>query len=171
MSAPKRSLIDIGDDLRALAELLEETGGEIVDEALGRWFDEIGAERDQKIDRYCGLIDDLDAQAKRHREDAKRLSEWAQVDENKVKRLKERLLWFFEAHKIERLVTPHYKPRIQANGGVQPLNLKVEPSQLPEEFQRVVIEADSETIRRYLEDGGELEFAELLPRGRHLRVK
>lgn len=171
MSAIKRSLVDISGDLRAIEDLLEETCGEIVDEALEKWFDELGTERDRKIDNYCALIDDLDSQAKRHREDAARLAEWAQTDENKVKRLKERLLWFFEAHRIDRLITAHYKPRICGNGGKQPLSVKVEAEKLPEEFQRHIIEPNTDAIREFLQAGEELEFAELLPRGQHLRIK
>lgn len=175
MSATKRSLVEISDDLRAIDELMDEVGGELADASLEHWFDsitaEIGAQRDAKVDNYCALIDNLDAQAKRHREDAKRLAEWAQVDENKVRRLKERLLWFFEAQGLQRLVTAHYKPRIQSNGGVQPLAVNLRPEDLPEEFQRVTVEADNDRIRTFLESGEELEWAELLPRQTHLRIK
>jgi len=167
----KRSLLDIGDDLRALDELMEECEGEIVDEALEKWFSEIGAERDDKIDRYCFLIDDLTASAKRHKEDAATYAKWAATDENKAKRLKERLRDFFEAHGIAKLETAHYKPRVQNNGGVQPLDIDggINPLDLPEDFQ--IVQANADAIREYLQSGEELEYARLLPRGTHLRIR
>ena len=166
-----RRLLDIGDDLRALDELLEECEGEIADAALEQWFSELGAERDNKIDAYCYLIDDLTASAKRHKEDAAQLSKWAQTDENKADRLKKRLLEFFQSRGIQKLVTAHYKPSVRGNGGVQPVDMdpNLRPKELPEDFQ--VVTANTDAIREYLEAGEYLEYARLMPRGFHLRIR
>lgn len=167
----KRTLYDISDDLWAIEAMLEETG-EIVDGYIEEWLERVGDQRDMKVDSYCGLISELDARAERLRAEAKRLSEWARVEENKRDKLKERLKWFFEAHGIQRLVTAHFKPRIQANGGVLPLVLdEPDPLKLPEEFQKVRIEPDTEIIRSVLDSGDELPFAHYGPRGAHLRIK
>jgi len=166
-----RTLIDIGQDLHALDELMEECEGEIVDAALEEWFNSLGAERDDKIDRYCFLIDDLTKSAERHKADAAAYSKWAQTDENKAKRLKKRLQEFFDAHGIKKIETAHYKPNVRGNGGVMPLDLApdLNPKKLPEEFQ--IVQPNVDAIREYLEAGEELEYATLLPRGQHLRLR
>jgi hypothetical protein len=51
-----RTLFKISEDLTALAELLTDVDGDVSIEeqfdALEIWFDELGEERDQKIDNY-----------------------------------------------------------------------------------------------------------------------
>lgn len=44
-------------------------------------------------------------------------------------------------------------------------------TQLPEQFQRVSIEADTKAIREALEAGQQLPFAHLGDRGSSLRIK
>ena len=72
-----RRLFDIGDDLLALEELLSDAGGEIGDDeagqALERWFDELGEERDAKIDGYCALIREFEARAEILENEAERM--------------------------------------------------------------------------------------------------
>lgn len=166
----RRTLFEISAELRGIEEALEMAEGEMTPE-LEAWFSEITDDRDTKVNNYCWLISELTDHAKFLREEAARFSEWAKVNENKATRLKDRLLEFFQAHGIQKLVTPHFKPRIQANGGVAPLLLSVQPEELPEEFQKVVVTANQDEIRRVLSSGTELEFARLGERGFHLRIR
>jgi hypothetical protein len=48
-----RPLFDISADILAIGELLENAGGEFTEDEIGqaleRWFDQLGEERDRKI--------------------------------------------------------------------------------------------------------------------------
>src|SRR5262245_34808267 len=101
------TLYQIGEDLRAIEELLLEVGGEVSDidaeRAIDQWLAEYGTARDEKVDAYCGLLKEMEARRDARRHERDRLDELAVIDDNAVRRLKERLLWFFEAHGISKL--------------------------------------------------------------------
>ena len=174
-----RSLYEISGDLAALEELLTAEDGEIpagaAGEALEKWFDEIGAERDQKIENYCRLIAEIQARQMAREAEAERLAELAQIDANAAHRLKSRLQAFFEAHGIKKLETASFKIAVQVNGGAIPLIIpeewEREPAAAPEAFQRRVIQLDKEAIRTAIREGDETHGARLGERGAHLRIR
>ena len=49
--------------------------------------------------------------------------------------------------------------------------MSASPDELPQEFQKVTIEANNEAIRKALDEGQELEFAQYGERGESLRIK
>ena len=59
------TLYEISSDLSALEELLTEVGGELPDEvaeaAIDAWLEETGTATKDKVDRYCGLIRELES--------------------------------------------------------------------------------------------------------------
>lgn len=79
-----RTLFDITDDLLALEELLSEVGGDVTDEqaeeAITEWFEELGEDRNSKLDGYVTLIAEFDARAEMRRREAARLQQRASVD-------------------------------------------------------------------------------------------
>jgi hypothetical protein len=169
------TLYSISGDLNSLDQLLTELNGELTDDEVEKiidgWLEEITGARDEKVDAYCGLIREIEARREARHVEAKRLYDLAMVDENAVIRLKERLFWFFEAHGIQKLETVHFKVSVANNGGQQPINVKYPPNELPEEFQKLSVSADMKKLREVLETGETLPFAELLERGRHLRIR
>lgn len=186
-----RSLFQISDDLLALDDLLSEVGGEITEDeagaALEKFFDELGEERDAKLDNYGALIRQYEAKAEARQAEAQRLQRLAATDANNAKRLKTRLLAFFELHGIKKLETLRFKFSVQANGGKAPLVVpeqwEREPASAPEQFHHHVIQLDKEAIRAALEavfdgDSAQVEAEKLMdagcsiaPRGAHLRIK
>ena len=62
------------------------------------------------------------------------------------------------------------KASITKNGGKLPIVLTVDPKDLPFDFQRVKIEANSDAIRDALEHGQEVPGAELGERGEHIKI-
>ncbi len=60
---------------------------------------------------------------------------------------------------------------IQNNGGLVPMAVHVEAEKLPPWAQSVKIEMNKAEIRKRLEAGEVLDFAELLPRGESLRIR
>jgi hypothetical protein len=174
-----RSLFDISDDLLALEEILSQVGGEITDDdagqALERFFNELGAERDQKLDNYGALIRELESRAAGRAEEVTRLEALIASDNNNVKRLKRRLKAFFEIHQIKKLDTRRFRFSVQANGGALPLIMPEEwerdPASAPEAFHRARIELDKEAIREAIKNDEETHGAQLGERGNHLRIR
>jgi len=141
-----RTLFEISDDLLALADLLDEVGGEVTEDDAGRaleaWFDSLGSERDKKLDGYCALIQQYEAIAEAREIEAKRIMALAGTDANTAKRLKARLKNFFEIQKIGKLETPRFKVGVQKNGGKSPLIVpeawEREPAKAPERYAVVL---------------------------------
>lgn len=174
-----RSLNRISEDLLLLADLLTEMGGEIgedeVGQAIERWFDEIGDERDRKLDNYCALMRELEQRAAVREAEAQRLLKLAEIDLNSVKRLKQRLKSFLELHELRKIETERFRLSVAQNGGKAPLELPEEwmanPAAAPERYHRRVIELDREAIRADLEAGETIDGCTLRERGTHLRFK
>lgn len=174
-----RTLFQISNDLLALEAILAEVGGEITDDdagaALEKFFDELGAERDAKIDNYCALIRELEARAEAREAEAKRLTALAGSDANNAKRLKNRLKAFFEIQEISKLDTARFRVAVQKNGGALPLVIPAEwdddPAAAPEAFQRRTIVLDREAIREAIRNDEETHGASLGERGTHLRIR
>ena len=126
-----------------------------------------------KLDNYGIYIRELEARAEIRKAEAKRLEERATVDINKAKALKESLLYVFTARDIKKLETKRFSFYRAKNGGKAPLILNEETpiSKIPEEFQTVIVQISKETVRKDLESGQTLPFAELGERGENIRIK
>lgn len=169
-----RSLFSISDDLEKLSELLDDCGDDAQQqELINSWLEQLGEERDRKLDGYAALISEMQTRAEVRKAEAKRLMELAADDEKRARLLKERLKWFFETHNFKTVETARYKLTIQHNGGKAPLILdeSVPCTALPERFQKVSIDPNTTAIRQALEAGEHLDFAQLGDRGTSLRIK
>jgi hypothetical protein len=140
-------------------------------EAVIQWFEQLGEERDQKLDNYAALIADMEARAQVRRDEAKRLVDRARIDENKVALLKERLRIFFESHGLKTVETTRYRLTLAQNGGKLPLLVDVSVDDLPEEYIRLTKATALDAIRADLEAGKELPFARFGERGSSIRIK
>ena len=169
-----RSLFSISEDLERLNELLDEAGDDIQQqELLNEWLQQLGTERDRKLDGYAALISEMQARAVARKAEAQRLLELAKADEQRAQLLKERLKWFFESYQLKTIETTRYRLSLAKNGGKAPLIFKpgLSPHQLPERFRTTSIEPNNNAIRAALEAGEELDFASLGDRGTSLRIK
>lgn len=170
------TLIEISEDLMALDRLFEDSAdetGEVPPEAaaeLDAWLAELMHDRDRKLDNYGALIREYELRAAARKEEMERLAMRVKVDENRVKFLKQRLREFLDAHNTPKIETRRYKFSCRNNGGLQPMELPENPEVLPEEYQKVVVSADTEKIREALKANTDVPFCRLLPRGRHLRI-
>ena len=90
------------------------------------------------------------------------------VRSNAIKRMKDALIEAMDAAGVESISAGEYNLKIAKNGGLQPLKIDGE---VPDNFKKVIYEDDKDLIRKALNDGEELEFAHLEPRGRHLNIK
>lgn len=169
-----RTLFSISNDLEKLNELLDDCGDDAQQQDLiQQWFEQMGDERDRKLDNYSALIVECTSRSSARKAEALRLMELAQTDENRAKLFKDRLKWFFQTHNLKLLDTARYRLSLAKNGGKAPLILdeSVPVTQLPEQFQKVSIDPNTTAIREALERGEVLEWATLGERGTSMRIK
>jgi hypothetical protein len=170
-----RPLFTIADDLRALADLLTETGGDVTDTdadaAITAWFDELGTERDTKLDHYAALITELEARARMRTEEAKRLLAHATTDTSAAQRLRERLHLFFTTQGLTKVTTARYTLSLMRNGGRPALQYAGPPETLPPRFQRLTVDYNAAAIRDALDQGEALTCAWYAPRGDRLSIR
>lgn len=168
-----RTLFSISTDLEKLNELLDDCGDDAQQqELINQWLEQLGSERDTKLDAYAALISEMLARAAVRKAEAQRMMELAQVDENRARLLKDRLKLFFETHNLKTVETARYKLSLAKNS-TRPLIVDpdISPTQLPEQFQKVSVEVNTTAIREALKQGEELPFARLGESGHHIRIK
>lgn len=175
---PQRATIfDIDADRAALIDLLEAHEESQTPEdsaALAAWFDEIEGAFEDKVASYIVVIRSQEAISKGLDEEAHRLRERARVHSNRVKRLKDTIMYVFEQSEITKVETKRGTVALQANGGAAPVALlESDPHKLPRKFQRITVEADIEAIREGLtnNDPDAHAIAVLATRGKHVRVR
>ena len=129
---------------------------EIDEQMLFDTLESIEGEIEEKADGYAKIIKELEAKQKARKEEAKRLTDGAKVFENRVKAWK------------TKFATNLFSFNIAKNGGKQALTID---GDVPEEYTKTIIENDTDKIRQALENGENLPFAHLEPRGESLRIK
>ena len=175
---PQRATIfDIDGDRAALVDLLEEHEENQTPEdskVLAEWFESIDGAFEDKVASYIVVIRSQEAIAKGLDEEAHRLRERAKVHSNRVRRLKDTIMYVFEQSEITKVETKRGTVALQNNGGPAPVALlESDPHKLPRKFQRVTVEPDIEAIREALtnNDPEAHAIAVLATRGRHVRVR
>jgi hypothetical protein len=174
--AAPRALWTIGDDLEALDALLSEVGGDVTEEAaeaaVEAWFAELREEESAKLDRYGRFLASLDTRAKLLRDEVRRCEAAARAEENKSKRLRDRLLAYLQASGETSRTSTLYRFTVARAGGAAGLDVDVPVEQLPERFRETVTtyKARSDAIRAALAAGEALPFARLRERGVYLKI-
>lgn len=172
-----RTLFEIGDDLRALALLMNDCDAELTretSEALDEWFAELARDEAHKLDGYVGLIRTLEMEEAKAKEEAERFLMAARVRGNNVRRLKDRVKDYIAASGRTKVVTAAGRTlAVTGNGGHAPILLpeSLDPASIPDEFAIVRRTPDIDAIREHLTAGGSLPFATLGSRGNHLRIR
>lgn len=176
------SLFELTDDFRRLIDMgcpeitdkdseedkaAKENEIAVFDETLNTILECIG----DKADAYCYAMSMLRGRSDIVKAEISRLSSMKKAIDNAEKRMKERLQMALEAMEESGIEKPCIKTdlrtiKLAGNGGVQPM--KVIEEKVPASYKRVILETDNDKIRAALEKGETLDFAELLPRGRHL---
>ena len=123
---------------------------------------------EDKADGYAKIIKELEAKKNARKEEAKRLTDSAKIFENRVNTLKQNLYNTMKQTGKTKFATNLFTFNIATNGGKQALSIDGE---VPEEYTKTVIENDIDKIRQALENGKNLPFAHLEPRGESLRIK
>jgi hypothetical protein len=171
------TLWEIGDDIRALDDLLEELGGDVTDpQVAAAWAAlaaDLASDESRKLDGYVNWIRRLEMEAMAARAEADRYLQKARKRDNRIAWIKANLQAHLESTARARIETEtHRVISIRGDGGAVPVKLSetLDPAALPDEFAVVRRTPDIEAIRAALADGRELPFATLGERGTHLRI-
>jgi len=172
-------LFEIGNELHTLADLLEETGGEITEAnsaAVDQWFKELEDNQGEKLDKYIWLIAETDGLRAVAQSQADIYQKAAKVRANTVEALKRRLFDYLRYTNQTKVVTPTGRElKVVGNGGSKPIDISptANPDNIPQEFVKVVMtkSIDTAKVRAALESGEVLEFASMRERGQRLAIK
>jgi hypothetical protein len=169
-SDEKLTLFEIGEHFYALESLIIDNEGEI-DDTIDQWLTEYQAKEHDKLDAYCYLINKYQDIA----EEAERLAQRAKRYSNTVQQLKSRLKYYLEAKGTDKVETSRFTLKVVSNGGSIPivLNEGVTADDLPDNFVRIIKEADLTKLRESMlrGDANVYRYASFLKRGTHLRIK
>ena len=113
------------------------------------------------------MIAELKAQQDKINTEIERLARIESAIESNINRMKTRIKETMEAMGKTEIKTDLHTFKIQNNGGVQPM---VITGDVPDNYLKVVYQADNAKIREDLTAGKELSFAHLEPRGKQLRI-
>ena len=163
------TLYELTGALLALMEMCEDPDTD--EQAIRDTIEGIEGEYDDKVEGWCRVIKNLDAEYKALKEESKRLADRARVLDNSITRMKTFVMQSMKATgKTEAGVL--LKAKIAKNGGVLPLmTADVNPKDIPERYQKVDISFNNEEIRKALDAGEQLSFAQYGERGESLRIK
>lgn len=171
------TLYEIGQEYAALEAALLESGGEYT-ELVEAQFNALGELERSKVDAYYHVTATMRAYADACRNESERLREKANVADNAEKAVKAWMQRQMEARGLKELKGDTWKASIQANGGVQKVELRTESvNSLPREWTKIIVEPDFAALRanagpdgRVIDAAGNV-VAEVLPRQSHLRFR
>ena len=163
------NLYELTNELRTFNEMAAEmTPEKLTDQVYKDTFDGLSGAYDDKAEGWCKYIKNVDAEAKAVKEEAQRLMARAKALENHRDKMKNTL---YQSMKMVGKTEAGglLKAKIQKNGGLLPVI--VDDVEIPEEYQKITIEANKEAIRDALDQGKELSFARYGERGESIRIK
>lgn len=141
---------------------------EIDEQMILDTLESIEGEIEDKADGYAKIIKELEVKRDARKAEAKRLTENAKIFDNRVSTLKQNLFNAMKSTGKTKFATDLFSFNIAKNGGRQTLTID---GDVPKEYTKTIVENDNDKIRQALENGENLPFAHLEPRGESLRIK
>ena len=158
------TLYEISNDLKAFIDAYE--AGEIPEDAYTDTLNAIELAFEEKAENIAKAIRNIDSDVSALKTEIKRLQELQQQRENHVKNLKNYLYEQMKAIGKTKFSTPLFNFTICKNGGALPIEIV---GDVPAEYCDLV--PNNTLIRDAIKEGKDIEFAKLLERGEHLRIK
>lgn len=162
------SLYEVTGNILALQEMLESPLDD--EDILKDTLEAVQGEYEQKIESYCKVIKNIDADIQAIKTEIARLSEKKKVLENNIDRLKKAMFDSMKATSTNKVKGQIFTVSIQRNGGKLPVIVDVETSELPDELVKVVESPDLEAIAKLI-DSGNTQYGHYGERGESLRIK
>lgn len=163
------NLYELTESMLVVQELLE--SDEFDEETLADTLEAVEGEYEYKLENYCKVIKNLEADVEALKNEAKRLTDKKKSLENNIDRLKKAMFDSMKSTNTTKVKGSVFTIAIQKNGGKAPIIVDVPVSQLPDDLVRIKEEADSEAIRKYIEETGDITYAHIGERGESLRIK
>ena len=165
-------LYEITGDILTLQEMLEDS---VEDEVLTDTLEAVQGEYEIKLEAYCKVIKNLEADMEALKNETKRLTDKRKVLENNVDRLKKAMFDSMKATNTPKVKGQLFTVAIQKNGGVIPINYdkndKNITANLPDHLVNIVKTPNLEAIRELLEAGKVVDGFTLGERGESIRIK
>lgn len=163
------SLYELTEQYEGLRSLLYDD--EVDEQVIYDTLESIDAQIEEKADNYAKILQKMKADIEFLKTEEMRLSTRRRHLEDRASRLKGHLEENMRFIGKTAFKTALFSFNIQKNGGLQPLEVSSDISDIP---MRFLIQPDpvpdNKKIREYLEDH-EVEWAKLLPRGENLRIR
>ena len=161
------TLFDIVGEFKQLYEMF--TDPEVDEQTIADTLEAVKGELEVKSEGYIHVIKQLEMERDKAAEMAEFWAEKKAIRDNSVKRLKNTLCTaLVETNNEKGIQAGDYTLKAVGNGGKQAIEYTAD---VPNAYQRVVYEPDTERIRKDLESGKKLPFAVLKPRGKHLAIR
>ena len=166
------NLYEITGNLLMLQEMLEDS---VEDQVLTDTLEAVQGEYEYKMESYCKIIKNLEADVDALKTEVDRLTSKRKVLENNVSRLKKAMFDSMKATNTPKVKGQVFTIAIQKNGGVIPINYDKDNKditlKLPDELVVVTEKPNLDAIRELLESGNAVEGFTLGERGESLRIK
>ena len=166
-------LYEITGELLALQELLENPLDD--EDVLKDTLEAVQGEYEFKLESYCKVIKNLEADIVGIKAEVDRLSAKRKVLENNIDRLKKAMFESMKATNTPKVKGQLFTVAIQKNGGVIPINYdkndKNITANLPDHLVNIVKTPNLEAIRELLEAGKVVDGFTLGERGESIRIK
>lgn len=166
------TLYNITGDLLILQSMLEDT---VDDQVLLDTLEGVQGEYEIKLESYCKIIKNLEADIDALKNEAKRLTDKRKLLENNIDRLKKAMFDSMKATGTTKVKGQLFSVSIQKNGGKTPVNYdkndKYITDHLPNNLVIVTETPALDAIRELLEAGKVVEGFSLGERGESLRIK
>lgn len=162
------TLYEITGKYGMLMDRLEEEGADV--EEVLELFEQLGEDLKEKADGYGKIRANYKAQIAAVRDEEKRLAEKRRHYERTVEKLESNLFKAMKEMNCSKIDTDLFSFRIQKNGGAAPVIITA-PDQIPQELLNITVKPDLKAIADYINETGDLSFAEFGERGESLRIK
>lgn len=160
------TLFEITNEFQRFYDMM--TDEDITDQAFIDTLESLTEELAVKASGYANVIKQVEMEAKQAKALELEFKHKKEVRENRIKAMKEAIKGAMQIANVDELDAGKFKIKLKGNGGVEPLKITGE---VPDNFKKIIVENDTELIRKALEEGKELDFAHLEPRGKHIEIK
>lgn len=160
-------LYELKENYKQIASMLYEE--EIDEQCILDTLESIEGEIEEKADNYAVIIKELLGDAEICKQEKLRLEARQKSFENRAKLLKDKLQEVMIETGKTKFKTPKFSFGIQKNGGLAPLWVDEDYSNIPQKYLKV--EPDNIKIRQALDTGENIMFAHYEERGESLRIR